>query len=247
MTIGSAPGRRWWRAAGWLGSLVAILVALRLADTGDLARPPLTSLDGLTTWADDRGPAASAIALVRFGAELATWYLLGLSLLHAAAWGLRIAGARSLADALALPGASRLVRTGLGVGLLASTVVSGESVEPPRPPAGTATMQPLHDEADGGTAAMRPLAEPDPDAATSQTSAAAVPRTHQVVEGESFWTIAAEALEVAWGREPSDPEIDPYWRALIDTNRSRLVSDDPDLVLPGQVFELPPPPAPTTT
>ena len=246
MTVGSTPGRRWWRAAVWLGSLVAVLIALRLTDTGDLARPPLTSLDALTTWADARGPAGSAIALVRFGAELATWYLLGLSLLHAAAWGLRLAGARSLADALALPGAGRLVRAGLGVGLLASTTVFGESAEPTRRPAGTATMQPLDDDATTGTAAMRPLAEPAPVAAPASrpTSVAEVPRTHQVVEGESFWTVAVDALEQAWGRAPTDAEIDPYWRALVEANRSRLVSDEPDLILPGQVFELPPPPAP---
>jgi hypothetical protein len=245
MTLGSVSGR-WSRTVAWLGFLVAVLIVLRLTGTGDLARPPLTSIDGLSTWADDRGPAASAIALVRLGAELVTWYLLGLSLLHTASQGPRLGGARSLAEVLAVPGASRLVRTGLGVGLVASSAVSGASAEPPPQPQGTATMQPLH-EAPTGTAAMRPLA-PHPVAAptTRQPSAAEVPRTHQVVDGESFWTIAAEALEQAWGRPPTDAEIDPYWRALVDANRSRLAGDDPDLILPGQVFELPaPPPTPS--
>ena len=248
MTVGSTSGR-WSRAVAWLGFLVSVLIVLRLTGTGGLARPPLTSLEDLSTWADDRGPAASTIALVRFGAELVTWYLLGLSLLHASASGLRLGGARSMADVLALPGAGRLVRTGLGVGLVASSAVSGESAEPPPQPPGTATMQPLRDVAPTtGTAAMRPLPEPDPVAAptTRQTSVAELPRTHRVVEGESFWTIAAEALEQAWGRPPSGAEIDPYWRALVDANRGRLAGDDPDLILPGQVFELPaPPPTPS--
>ena len=106
-------------------------------------------------------------------------------------------------------------------------------------------MRPIHDEAPTGTAAMRPLAEPEPGPAptTRPPSVTGIPGTHPVVQGESFWTIAAEALEHTWGRPPTDAEIDPYWRALVAVNRSRLVSDDPDLVLPGQVLELPPPPA----
>ena len=245
MTVGPASGR-WLRAVAWLGFLGSVLIVLRLTGTGDLARPPLTSLDGLSAWADDRGPAASAIALVRFGAELVTWYLLGLSVLHASASGLGLASARSMVEVLALPGARRVVRTGLGVGLVASSALSGESAEPPQPE-GTATMQPLHDVAPTtGTAAMRPLPEPDPVAAPTmrQTSVAELPRTHRVVDGESFWTIATEALEQAWGRRPSDAETDPYWRALVDANRGRLAGDDPDLILPGQVFELPARPPP---
>jgi hypothetical protein len=160
MTVGTASGRS-SRAAAWLGFLATVLVVLRLTATGDLATPPLRSLDELTTWADDRGPTASAIAVVRFGAEAATWYLLALSLLHMTASGLRLARARSLAEVLALPGAGRLVRTGLGVGLIASTAVPGDSAAPPRE--GTATMQPLPDEAPAGTAAMTPLRRPPPE------------------------------------------------------------------------------------
>jgi nucleoid-associated protein YgaU len=41
---------------------------------------------------------------------------------------------------------------------------------------------------------------------------------------------------------PSDAEVDDYWTGLIAVNRSRLAHlDDPDLVFPGQVFELPVP------
>jgi nucleoid-associated protein YgaU len=43
---------------------------------------------------------------------------------------------------------------------------------------------------------------------------------------------------------PSDAEVDDYWTRLIAANRDRLAhGDDPDLVFPGQVFDLPPPPA----
>jgi nucleoid-associated protein YgaU len=56
-----------------------------------------------------------------------------------------------------------------------------------------------------------------------------------------LWSIAAKTLAGAWGRTPSDDEVDRYWTALVAANRSRLAnSEDPDLIFPGQVFQLPP-------
>jgi len=39
------------------------------------------------------------------------------------------------------------------------------------------------------------------------------------------------------GRPPTDAEVIPYWRELIDANRT--VVRDPDLILPGQRIDLP--------
>ena len=83
-------------------------------------------------------------------------------------------------------------------------------------------------------------ATPDPDS----------PAEEWVVQpGDHFWHIAKSTLEQAWGRTPDDGEIVPYWRQLIDTNRHLLAPPrDPDLIHPGQRFELPATPAdPTTT
>jgi len=65
-------------------------------------------------------------------------------------------------------------------------------------------------------------------------------RTHGVVAGESFWTIAeAEVAEVA-GRAPLDAEVTSYWASLVRANESRLVEPgNPDYVLPGQILVLP--------
>lgn len=253
------------RAVGWTGGLVVTLVTLRLAGTGDLAPPPLRSIDALSAWADVREPVVAAMALVRVTAELAVWYLLGLSVLHGLAYALRMPGARTLADALALPGASRLVRAGLGVGLLAAAAASSEPVAAPAGPTmerlpatapgpvlqeriepGTATMRPLEGEGTG-TAWMTPLedgqqAAPDTDVITGAPAPA--PATWRVEAGESFWSIAEEVLAEAWRRPPTDDEIDPFWRALVEANRDRLVTDDPDEIHPGQVFEVPAVPPP---
>jgi hypothetical protein len=61
---------------------------------------------------------------------------------------------------------------------------------------------------------------------------------HEVVAGESFWSIAADLTEAELGRAPDD-EVFERWVALIDDNRDRLlVPDDPDLLLPGQVLRV---------
>jgi hypothetical protein len=63
--------------------------------------------------------------------------------------------------------------------------------------------------------------------------------------GDSLWRIAEAALRDAWPTPPSDEAIDPYWRALVATNRARL--RDPgnaDLIRPGDEFVLPPVPVP---
>jgi nucleoid-associated protein YgaU len=60
--------------------------------------------------------------------------------------------------------------------------------------------------------------------------------------------ITRQVLGQAWGRPATDAEIDPYWRALVAANRSRLPDpDNPDLVYPGEVLTVPPPPAEPTS
>jgi hypothetical protein len=67
--------------------------------------------------------------------------------------------------------------------------------------------------------------------------------TWEVEVGDHFWSIAERTLAAEWGRQPSASEVDPYWRDLIQRNRSRLVDPaNADLLLPGQVLVLPPVP-----
>lgn len=235
------------RAAAWLTGLVAAGALLRLTATGDLAAPPLASPRGWVAWVDAREPVAAAVALVRLLAELAVWYVLAVSALHVAAGALRLGGAHRLADALALPAVARLVRAGLGVGMLAASAISPPDAAAPArgtatlapDPAGTAVLAPS-----SGTAVMRPLlaepeTAPDPDAHPAPGHPAAT--TWTVAPGDSLWSIAEEVLADAWGRPPADAEVDPFWRALVEVNRPRLADPtDPDLVHPGLVLEVPP-------
>ena len=62
--------------------------------------------------------------------------------------------------------------------------------------------------------------------------------THTVVASENFWMIARSHLEEVWQRPPSNREVARYWLDLIAANQARLQSGDPDLIFPGEVFEL---------
>lgn len=233
------------RAIAWLLGLIGAGLALRLASAGALAAPPLRSLGALTAWIDDREPVVAALALVRLLAEASVWYVLALSALHAASSALRVAGGHRLADALALPGVRRLVQAGLGAGLAAAASVGGtDEVGAPGGVAVTpATESPLVTQRRvevGGTAWMRPEAQEPGEGGTATMAPAAAPTTWTVADGDSFWSIAAELLTDAWQRRPADAEIDPFWRDLVERNRGRLADPaDPDLILPGQVFEVP--------
>ncbi|MGH9179982.1 MAG: hypothetical protein ACRD0N_15730, partial [Acidimicrobiales bacterium] len=70
-------------------------------------------------------------------------------------------------------------------------------------------------------------------------------RTWEVRPGQHFWAVAERVLAEAWqGAAPTDAEVGPYWRTLVEANRSVLRDpDNPDLLFPGQVITVPPPPA----
>ena len=85
--------------------------------------------------------------------------------------------------------------------------------------------------------------EPGPVEVEAMTGLAADSWT--IAPGDHLWHVAAVSVERALGRTPTDGETAAYWRSLIDRNADRLVvAGEPDLVLPGQRFDLPPVAAP---
>ncbi len=69
-----------------------------------------------------------------------------------------------------------------------------------------------------------------------------------VERGGNLWEVASEALANAWGRAPTEVEIQAYWQQLVEGNRTSLADPgDPNLVFAGQVLTLPPVPALPTT
>lgn len=58
--------------------------------------------------------------------------------------------------------------------------------------------------------------------------------------GDSLWKLAESRLETVQGRRPDDSDIAAYWVKVIDANRDRIRSGDPDLIFPGEEIALPP-------
>lgn len=65
------------------------------------------------------------------------------------------------------------------------------------------------------------------------------PATEVVEKGDHLWGISASHLEGQLTRAPNPAEVTPYWRDVIEVNRDRLRSGDPDLIFPGETVVLP--------
>lgn len=89
----------------------------------------------------------------------------------------------------------------------------------------------------------QPPVMPAPPPAPAAPPSASAGTSHTITRGEHLWSIAAARLAVITGRRPIDltpADIAPYWSRVVEVNRSRLRSGNPNLVYPGDVVELPP-------
>jgi nucleoid-associated protein YgaU len=62
---------------------------------------------------------------------------------------------------------------------------------------------------------------------------------YTVVAGDHLWAIAGKRLTEVRGQTPDEDEHARYWVRLVDANRGRVRSGDPDLIFAGEVIELP--------
>jgi nucleoid-associated protein YgaU len=255
----------WARAA----ALVGLAATLWSVGHEALPPPPLHRPSGLGPWAGELGPAGVAMAVVRVGA-VAVAALLGLAtVLHLLARS-RGAALGVLADRLVPATARPLVHGLAGISLTAGASVGGAWSTPAAGPAAStvevqgATVHhlPTTIEAmrrlpggpvewmrvapgEAGTGVLRSLDTGTADTDDEPPRPAVLrtldePDTWRVEAGDSFWSIATEVVADARGRPPTDAEVAPYWADLVEANRDRLVTGDPDLVYPGQDLRLPP-------
>lgn len=198
------------------------------------------------------------------------WYLMATTAIGVILRGLGLIRWRRLADAVTLPGVRQLLAGAVGLSVSAASLMGTASQAgavtgrggPARwalpavrtarldpgsgavmtrlPPAGSPTLaRPPTPAGPPGTAGPPTPAAPTPSAATNQVP---LPRTWVVRHGDNLWSVAQSNLARAWGRTPTDSEIDRYWLRLVEANRARLADPgNPDLIFAGQVFELPAP------
>ena len=63
--------------------------------------------------------------------------------------------------------------------------------------------------------------------------------TVTVETGDHFWLLAEKRLESSTGNAPGDSEVAPYWLGVVEENRNRIRSGDPNLIFPGEQVVLP--------
>lgn len=117
-------------------------------------------------------------------------------------------------------------------------VTSGEAAESGRTGPPTQTASPALPSVEQRPAAAPELPSGDHLPSTDQLPPSVA--VHRVQPGEHFWSIAEQVVIERVGPTASDADVAAYWRQLVEVNRDRLVDpDNPDLILPGQVFDLP--------
>lgn len=234
--------RRLLGGAAWVAGLAAAAVALQWAGQGALATPPLTEPGRWAAWLDGRDPVLAAFGVLRLLALGGLWYLAGVTVAGAV---LRLIGARSLvrvADRVTVAPVRRMLAGSVSLGLAASGVLAiPVAAAQPSTTSTTSTTS-----APPATVTMHRLGPVEPQVAAPVPEV--VPATTQpadrwtVKPGECFWSIAEEVLADHLDRAVTDAEIIPYWRRLIEANRHELAhGDNPDLILPAQVFVIPAP------
>lgn len=235
-------------ASLWVAGLGGAAAALHWAGAGPLATPPLTEPGGWAAWLDGRDPLIAAFSILRLVTLGGLWYLAAVTLLGA---GLRAAGAHRLVrvtDRLTIGPVRRMLAGSVSLGLAASGVVAVAAPAMRLPAAVAQTSTTSTTTVPPATVTMHRLGPADPlpvppvPEVTQISTPAPAPDRWTVKPGECFWTIAEDVLVRHLGRSPTDAEIVPYWRRLIDANRSELAHhDNPDLIFPSQTFVIPAP------
>ena len=229
-----------------LAVVIAVIVGLHVAGRFGLRGPTGLSGSELSAWFDD--PVAVLATIARWmGLGLA--YYLFVAVASIAVLGdhpenEEVTGIRRLVP----PGIASAIGIALGITATAGpAAMHMANTEAPstQEPAALSLMEMdiddplvLEEQVTPPAVSAIPATHTDP-----ATRGQALVETTTVVTGESFWSIAEEALldDAAPGTELDDQTIAEYWRVLIEANRDRLIEPgNPDLILPGQEFVLPP-------
>ncbi len=250
--------------AAWLALLVGVIVGFTALGGGRLGGPALGEPAEWVEWTVGRAPVEVVFVVLRVGALGLAWYLLGVTVIGVVARVVRARRLIAAADLITLPVVRRMLQAAVGVSLAGGSLVvsvapAGASETPPPTIEATETSttgwswrvtdrdvrgdeQPVPSPPSSVPWVARDPA-PVPPTAASPPAGEAV-REWRVERGQHLWSIAEQVLREAWERTPTDDEIAPYWKELIEENRATLADPaNPDLIYPGQVFQVPAPPS----
>jgi nucleoid-associated protein YgaU len=256
-------------AAARLVAVIALEVAaIPLLRGRGQAAPAGIDWSHVGRWLGNAPPEDAVVAVVRLvGMVLAGW-LLATTTLYLLARLSRIPTLVAGVEWATLPGVRRLVDAAVAASVVGGAIVGAHpaGAQVPAPPPivvqldATTTSTPAHlyvpvPAGDGRpVTATTPAATPATPRPATATELLPVPppavrpvpaadNTHTVVAGDNLWTIAAAELSRQSGRTPdhlAEAEIRNYWIKVIDANRGRLLSGNPNLIYPGEQIVRPP-------
>lgn len=213
--------RAWGVLAGWAAAGGAAAWSLVWLGRFPYLRVAWSDLGG---WLQRTDPTTAVAAFGRTAAlAIVAWVALT-TLAYAL---MRLAGARPVSW-LSIGPLRRAVDA-----VLAGTLVVASMA----PAAATDQVSPSYVPVPAGQVSTESEAQP---AIASPATARAVESEVIVSPGDSMWTLAETHLAATWGRPPTDAETAPYWVDVVEANRSRIRSGDPDLIFPGETIMLPP-------
>lgn len=191
-------------------------------------------------WLATVPPEDALAATLRLLALGLTVWLLVTTVAYLLAHAAGIAALGRVTARVTVPAVRTAIERSLAVGVLAGVLggplpAGAQPVVPPPPP----------EVAVSDSGALQPPGLSPPDAPdqppTSDVTQPPAPARHVVVPGDHLWSIAEQRLAVTSITEPDTVDVARFWRTLVDHNRGRLRSRDPDLIYPGEVVAVPPP------
>ncbi len=252
----------------WIAGLLAAIAVLTATGTGSLALPAM-NIEAWNAWLQETSGLYVFFSLLRLIALVGAWYLLVTTVLSTVSQWLASASLQAVSDVVTAPPVQRMTKRAVSLSIAGAIALpssaamlalpspaaaaaassAAASTDAPMlrnvtsPSSSVATPTPPAPKADG----PRPVPAPGPMPAPSQAApgAPAAPKVWTVKPGQNMWAAAELVLTSEWGFKPTDAEIAPYWKQLMERNRDALAkANNPNIIYPDQAFELPPVPAP---
>jgi nucleoid-associated protein YgaU len=252
------------RVRALVGTAIVVglpLLVIRLL--ADMAGRPWAVVDfgDLGDWLTTTSIEDAITALARLAALALSYWLVASTLLYLTSVASGNRNLIRLTAPLTLPVvrrmADRLVAGSIVLGVAATPLIASTPARPSVPAAPSSAIaagyvpEPIEHSLVGaepsiayhGRPVTPPLDDPTPTAPVAPEPAPAQSGTRETTaaRGDHLWSMAEVRLGEHLGRRASDHEIAPYWRAVVEANRARLRSGDPDLIYPGETIALPDP------
>ena len=244
---------------------IGLVDLLYRLDSLPFLRTPGADPPAWRIWLASTPPQDAVAAVLRLAATAAAWWLLATTGLYLAARLTRVPAMVRTLEWTTPRAVRRLIDRAVALSVIASlaggTAAFARGGNPPAPvvvvagilphpgtgpgaqprPSPEPLPVPLPPAASVPPAVPLPPVAPVPEHSALREGAAqsGPPDRYTVQRGDNLWTIAANHL-ADLGVTRSNGRIAPYWKELIQDNRSGLRSGNPDLIFPGETVTLPP-------